>query len=329
MRKHLFTISIFTIIGISIGILKFNLSEINIFKDINNNIYSKKSINLKIKNTKSNSSLKEIDSIDDNFTIYSRVKNINYVYFKGKGYIPPVYEGSFFSDNDFINSNNFVVVGKNIKADKVDNGDEYIYIEDKLFKIIGRVGIEEKTILDDSVYLPLNEESSIEDGDYTINYNSNNDILRNLRNKIGSNYAIEQNYNYNRIFNFSELNKNYYFSIILMYILSLISISYYQVINKKDELLALSICGIGGKNVYIYCLKKNIMLAFFSLILGNLFSLILAFTLCNEYVFSRYIFNFYFISEFIIYIFLIYVLLLYIFLKNLIKREKRGLNNDY
>lgn len=80
------------------------------------------------------------------------------IYFKGKlNKEPKMIKGRFFYEDDFNKNNKLAVIGKNLKDEIiVKNGENYYYIENEYYKVIGIMGDrKEETSCDSSVYINL------------------------------------------------------------------------------------------------------------------------------------------------------------------------------
>lgn len=101
------------------------------------------------------------------FAIYSNYisqEEIKGVYFEKEFINMPMLEGRFFLPSDFAKENYCAVVGKNHKKDIVQiNNDKYIYIGSVKLKVLGIMGLEGDSLIDNQIYINmLNEIPTIE-----------------------------------------------------------------------------------------------------------------------------------------------------------------------
>lgn len=327
-KKNLLML-MFLIIGFTVGILSYKFSEEKVLGDLNSGYISKNAISFTLKEIDGNEKklkFKDLNSIEGNITIYDKTnKYINRVYFKGKGTTPPIYEGSFFSDIDFMNNENIAVIGKNIKIDKTENGNNYVKLEDKYFRVIGYTGIKEESILDETIYLPVHENEYIENGMYVIEGNNTLENYLNLDNKLENGYILKK-FNkeespMNRIFKAPDINKILDSTIWIIFILSMLSISYYMVQSNKNKINVLNICGFSQNNIFRYCFMRIIVLSVLNYTIGIIISLIFISTFSESYIFKLYVFS---LKNIFIEGIILYIIPIILSSKFFIKKELRG-----
>ncbi len=83
----------------------------------------------------------------DDFRIRSLYFNDRYATF-------PMEEGRFLNDTDFCAGNNVAVIGKNYKdCVQLENGKKYITLGEHKFEVIGIMGFEKQSTIDDYIYI--------------------------------------------------------------------------------------------------------------------------------------------------------------------------------
>ena len=107
-------------------------------------------------------------NLGENYTITRNVsmttsisgQSIRAVYSKGDAHIPHVYEGRYFTQEEFDSDAAVCVVGRKIKelGDVFigEDGKEYFYSHGKNYEVIGYIGTDKQTHLDNMVMLNMN-----------------------------------------------------------------------------------------------------------------------------------------------------------------------------
>jgi len=97
---------------------------------------------------------------------------------------PDLTEGRFFQREDFFNETNYVVVGIKIFNQLEDEGGSRYYIHDDLeYEVIGVIGYERDTMLDDTIFLAANHKNISAIGYYSVDGTKKSEVNSFLENQ--------------------------------------------------------------------------------------------------------------------------------------------------
>lgn len=116
--------------------------------------------------------------------------NIRQIFIKGEYNSSPLISGRFFNEKDFNKNKKLAVIGKNYIANMLEeNGQKYIQIENQKFQVIGIMGMNIDTGLDDRIiinadalYKEVQNNIFILDSNYNLWGNSSIDIFNKIKN---------------------------------------------------------------------------------------------------------------------------------------------------
>lgn len=115
----------------------------------------------------------KVELIGDRVALYAEQKNGEYIikaiYFNQYYVNFPMKSGRFFRKGDLTVNNKVAVIGKNLEAETYQKSDDsYILIEGQEYKVIGVIGYDEETMIDNYVYINMLEaENVVETNIYT------------------------------------------------------------------------------------------------------------------------------------------------------------------
>lgn len=116
----------------------------------------------------------KLDMLDDRVALYAEKESEDFtvksIYFN-KYYVNlPMKSGRFFRKDDLIMGNQVAVIGKNLETSTYRKKDKnYIWVDGQEYEVIGVIGYEEETIIDNYVYINmLGTEESLDTIIYTL-----------------------------------------------------------------------------------------------------------------------------------------------------------------
>ena len=90
---------------------------------------------------------------------------VNAIYYNERFVNFPMRYGHFFTKAELKSGKNMAVIGKNIESSiKEQNGNKYIKLNGKYFRVIGIIGYDRDTIIDDYIYISVGQADGITDG---------------------------------------------------------------------------------------------------------------------------------------------------------------------
>lgn len=103
---------------------------------------------------------KKLEAISDRVSLYTEQKvgkyTVEAIYFNQYYINFPMKSGRFFRKSDLAVGNQVAVIGKNLEKNTYcKNGDTYILLEGKEYEILGVIGYEEETMIDNYIYISL------------------------------------------------------------------------------------------------------------------------------------------------------------------------------
>lgn len=90
---------------------------------------------------------------------------VNAIYYNERFVNFPMRYGHFFTKAELKSGKNMAVIGKNIESSiEEQNGNKYIKLNGKYFRVIGIIGYDRDTIIDDYIYISVGQADGITDG---------------------------------------------------------------------------------------------------------------------------------------------------------------------
>jgi len=205
--------------------------------------------------------------------------NIRQIFIKGDYAAPPLITGRFFNENDFNNQNKLAVIGKKYISNIEEvNGKEYIKISNERFRVIGIMGIEIDTNLDDRIiinadalYQELQNKVCILDSNSSIWKNRSLEIFNEFEqaNKnivlesldietVGIDYVIKKNIN---MFFLGGI-------MLLSYLWCSLTVAMDWIYDRNKKLSIMSLIGCSDIQLIKYIYKQYIFLVSIGFFLG-------------------------------------------------------------
>ncbi|NLU51475.1 MAG: hypothetical protein GXX10_01225 [Clostridiaceae bacterium] len=257
---------IYFLASLALSIIGYSTGEFQLVQRISNSYFTDKAVCLyELKFSEATEVL-----LPGNFLFSKKGYNIYGIYLnKGKFHIP-IISGRTFETDDFYCSEPKAIVGKNVKT-KVRDGKEYYEFNGSELEIIGIMGIEKESWLDDSVYISITKDTRqvwtepyILDGDR---------VIENV-NLIEANYTHVKVNNLEesgiaRIFSSNATNFNtLFFYVGLMFFITIIVSTSFWVIQKQKFMLILKICGVSRIKILLAICLEYFKYAFASFVVG-------------------------------------------------------------
>lgn len=116
-----------------------------------------------------NAVMQAVDDIKARVAIYMTKQygknKVNAIYYNERFVNFPMRYGHFFTKAELKSGKNMAVIGKNIESSiKEQNGNKYIKLNGKYFRVIGIIGYDRDTIIDDYIYISVGQADGITDG---------------------------------------------------------------------------------------------------------------------------------------------------------------------
>lgn len=211
--------------------------------------------------------------------------NLTYIYIKGEYESFPIVEGRYFNEEDFFNNNNYIVIGQNLKNKVVQRNNKEIYSINGIdFEVIGILGFDQETKLDDAIIVNMDSQLAISNN-YNFIIDSRMNDIKNDNMGI-FNFLLNQ-----RVFNAKTLdvdpistnrllgyNRNTLFIHILIYIcflIAMLNILNFWIIGKQKKIAVMKLVGIRENKLKFSLFKSFCIHAFIGIIIGVLLSVII------------------------------------------------------
>lgn len=293
IKNSIFIVIIFITISFFVSASIYSIE--NNFKLVSsvNDFLSTDTENLKIFYNGTDDIDMSLFSSQENYTLVKNSEE-NYrqygIYFKGDLHNDfNIIKGRFFNEKDFSENEKLAVVGKNRLNSTVNiDGEEYIFIEDDYYKVIGIIGGDkEELAYDDAIYYSLsaliNSNSKYIDGKYWIDGRNNTD---NIINSItsNSNYEIYKddigNYEINYLKENLLSDLGFIFLVIIVLVLSSSIVTELWIQNRRKEIGIKRALGATRLNISVSIIKELLSIGTVSYICGYI--LYLSITLIKD-----------------------------------------------
>lgn len=178
IRKRVTTlilIILLTVLPIVSVVMMYHITLCETLSQMDSGCFGDKNVLYKISESATGEVLAEkIDALHDRAALYAEQKNegvtVKAVYFN-KYYVNfPMKSGRFFRKSDLTAGSKVAVIGKKLETDCYSRDDKkYILIEGQEYEVVGVIGYEEETIIDNCVYINmLASEGVVETNLYTL-----------------------------------------------------------------------------------------------------------------------------------------------------------------
>lgn len=221
----------------------------------------------------------------------------NAIYFnKGCENIPPIYEGKFFSANDFSKDISVAIVGKDLlNSLEIREDEKYFIFENRFYKVVGVMGYKNKSSFYDSKFI-INLNSYISNRDSFIkelniaHWNFDNidisaeDSINNVYKKLNAIdkklkiNVLKASGEFNPLMSAVEIYKSSIFILIifvLVLFINIVNISSFWVLDMKKEIGIRKALGGRNKNIIFKIICKYQLIAFSAAVFALVSHLIL------------------------------------------------------
>lgn len=233
-----------------------------------------------------------IDENDDDGTIRNIYFNKDYVNI-------PMKSGRFFKKSDFSNGTSIAVVGKNREDETYINtsGESCILINDMEYSVIGVIGYEQATILDDYIYVNLNSLDNVENPLLTIDYLNSRQcdmlseiFINNISNYSVSSEIISGNTSFSDSIMPTIVSARWFLCIIICCFICLLLTSVQWINSQRKEITIRMLVGASSKDIAVLIIKKYLLISALAFLIGciycNIFYPVHTVNLFYGYVFS-------------------------------------------
>lgn len=225
-----------------------------------------------------------VPSLDNNLKKYflfnidtTKDIDIRSVNFKGDIKPPPMKEGRFFSKNDFNTTVLLAVIGINRKKDlSYFNNQAYYNIDGIEYKVIGILGAEYASPLDNSVFVNRLQNLS---GIYIID--QHNSSFDNITEITGAIKIDERFSGFSRFFKVEFINITFYICSLITVLFMIVNIVFFWILKRQEKIGIKQMLGISNKYIlkdifieYIIAVLSGIILGTIITIILNLFNII-------------------------------------------------------
>ncbi|UXC32909.1 MULTISPECIES: ABC transporter permease [Bacillus] len=252
----------FFVISFIVALYSHYLTDQQRVERISNSLYSNVSVYVEI-STKEPFNWNRFDDQKD-YTIFKEASDgdtkVRGFFTKGPIEDPPILEGRFFNSSDFYNHKKVAVVGKAIK-DR-----EYFLYEGEKYRIIGRMGLEKPTPLDQQTLINIDalEESKEESMNYYVidDYSSMKNMKNQLHNMFDKKTAInikdKEKKGLNRVMGTDKQNQFVFYILLCVIALTSSFISVYWIHRKTMLITIQQLIGFQQKEIL-----KSLILQYF------------------------------------------------------------------
>ena len=198
---------------------------------------------------------------------------VHYLYFNKEYANLPMKKGRFFIPSDFQKGNAVAVVGKEREKEVYKkNKNLYIRENEKEYRVIGIIGYEEETVLDNDIYINLLDAGTQEQNIYLLDYMTRNDAEN--RTKQCMDYLKKNNIHAEEMSANEEFAENllpqiltvrWFLLMLGCYFLAVLLTSVQWVNEKKKTVAIQRLLGASKIHIVRLILKKYVLLAIFSL----------------------------------------------------------------
>ncbi|MGW8956239.1 ABC transporter permease [Paenibacillus sp. NPDC055715] len=251
------------LIVVSFSYYQVKQNEIN---TLSRSLYNEDSIFFTLKSHEKPMDWSKIDT-SQSYTIFSEletikvkheIQDIRAIYFKNDTYLPPMVSGRYFSNRDFYNNKRFAVIGKNVdRINTKKQNDKYYYkYQDENFEIIGTMGAEYSSKLDNTILLNIDgvgSENSLQSKIHVLNISENpmtEGVLKFKNYTLSVNVFDRGDTGSTRFLNMGAFHMMILIFIILILISSSFIFTYYWINKKKTEILILWQSGITTGQIF-------------------------------------------------------------------------------
>ena len=287
-------IIIYFLASLALSIIGYSTGEFQLIQRISNSFFTDKAVS--IDGELKFSEVFEV-LLPGNVLYSKKGYNVYGICFNNSKFDIPLIAGHTFETDDFYGSEPKVIVGKNVKTTKSFDGRLYYELNGNKLEVIGIMGIKKESWLDDSIYISITKDTSMDWlQPYIIDGNKVDENVKVFQAKfkdIKVNTLEEAGIG--RIFNSKPTSFKSLFSYTgLVFFISIITITCFWVIQKQKLILILKICGISRIRIIgIICLNY-LKYAFISFVMG----------IITAYFSIKYMFSYQFNS---LYIFIFFI----------------------
>lgn len=268
----IFLVLIFFLAAISISIAGYSMGEFKLIQRASNKFFSQKAMSIS-----SELEFKDYTKnlLSENALFIKSDYNAFWIYFNDKFRIP-VTTGRFFTPEDFKSSLPKAIVGKDVDTQLSDDGRNYYLHNGIKYEVIGIAGIKKISWLDSCIYLSALSDLEIKDTSIIIDGTRVDENIRILQKKFDGIIANTlEEAGIARIFKSSGTSFQTVFNYVgLVFILTIISITSFWIMQKKKLIMILKICGISHLNILKTICIEYSKYAVSSFSIGLVFSLI-------------------------------------------------------
>lgn len=197
--------------------------------------------------------------------------DIRGVSYKGNITLPPMREGEFIAKDDLQAKEYLAVIGENRKKEcRYENGEAYYSIDDTDYQVVGILGAEYASALDNSVLVnKLVKPSSI----YVVDQHKSK--AEEIIQLTGSKKIDESFSGYSRFFKVELINIVFYISAFFIVLFMIMNITYFWLLKKQQEIGIKQMLGISHSLIVKGIFYEYIFIALVGILCGNILCLCL------------------------------------------------------
>lgn len=262
----LWVATLYLLLGLIVASFSYYQVKQNELNALSRSLYNENSIPFIVKNHEKPVDWSKIDT-SQSYTIFaeletikvkSELQDIRGIYFKNDTYFPPLVSGRFFNHTDFYNNKKVAVIGKNVdKTNVTEKNNKYYYqYQSENYEIIGTMGAEYSSKLDNTILLNIDGVSSesLQSKFHVLDISKNpitpDGVLKFKDNTLSVNVFDRGDSGSTRSLNMDVFHLMILIFIILILISSSFIFTYYWIEKKKTEILILWQSGITTNQIF-------------------------------------------------------------------------------
>jgi len=245
-------IIIFFIVGITTILVVYSENQYILNEKISNDYYSNKSLRFIVESDDDltiNEVFGNISSVD---ILYNEINN-DIVAVYGKDISFPLLNGRNIRTDDYNSRKRVAILGANIESTNIINEVEYFNFNGIEYEVIGRIGLNKESKLDNKIYINILETDIVQEGTWILDGDNTEDYFNSisLREGIEISKIDTEKIDVKKLFNNTNLITTIYIFIWIVLIITIVLITYFWIFNKKNNIYIFKLCGLKKSNIFI------------------------------------------------------------------------------
>lgn len=252
----------FLIVGITTILVLYSESQYMLNEKISNDYYSNKSIRFTF-NSDTELSVNEVFGDIQNVNIVYNEVDTNVFSVYGNDINFPLLNGRNIATDDFIKEKRVALLGANIESTNIIDGVEYFDFNGISYEVVGRIGLNKESKLDNRVYINILENDIAKEGTWILDGHTTKNQFNSLSNREGLNISKidTEIINTKKLFNNTNLIAIIYIFIWLVLFITIIITTYFWILNKQNSIYILKLCGLKKINIFTELFNEYLKIA--------------------------------------------------------------------